>query len=145
VLEVVISCVYITAAQCVVLFEDELSLLTHLCVTLLLLSCCQMFVNVLQGRLDPNDIDAYWLQRGLSRYYPDADASAKLSEEVCLYPQYFVFEHLRLVFDTSATVHVYIACMLRFVVVLLSAGNACVHRCTVLCSIVYHCRWQCSC
>eukprot|EP00953_Heterococcus_sp_UTEX-ZZ885_P017076 9573-Heterococcus_DN1.PRE.3 len=35
-----------------------------------------------QGRLDPNDIDAYWLQRGLSRYYPDADASAKLSEEV---------------------------------------------------------------
>eukprot|EP00611_Tribonema_gayanum_P026985 TRINITY_DN6549_c0_g3_i1.p1 TRINITY_DN6549_c0_g3~~TRINITY_DN6549_c0_g3_i1.p1 ORF type:complete len:2065 (-),score=717.17 TRINITY_DN6549_c0_g3_i1:1631-7681(-) len=35
-----------------------------------------------QGKLDPHEIDAHWLQRGLSRYYDDADASAKLSEEV---------------------------------------------------------------
>jgi N-terminal helicase PWI domain len=74
--------VYSTAAQCVVLCANKLFLLTHLCATSLLLSCAHIFVNVLQGRLDPNDIDAYWLQRGLSRYYPDADASAKLSEEV---------------------------------------------------------------
>ena len=28
------------------------------------------------------EIDAYWLQRGLSKFYDDADTAAKLAEEV---------------------------------------------------------------
>lgn len=32
--------------------------------------------------LDPTDIDAYWLQRQLSKYYSDSNITSKLSEEV---------------------------------------------------------------
>ena len=35
-----------------------------------------------KGILDVHEIDAHWLQRGLSKYYDDADISAKLAEEV---------------------------------------------------------------
>jgi pre-mRNA-splicing helicase BRR2 len=34
------------------------------------------------GKLGVHDVDAHWLQRGISRYYDDANVSAKLAEDV---------------------------------------------------------------